>query len=101
VADSVTEAKYIMVSEADKDIVWMKKFIYELGVVPSIGGLVPLLCNNTGTITQAKEPKSHQKSKHFLQRYHSIREIIGHGDVKIEKVVGRRMQQIHSPRHLA
>ena len=67
----------------------MKKFIFELGVVPSIEESVPLLCDNNGAIAQAKEPRSHQKSKHILRRYHLIREIIEHGDVKIEKVDGK------------
>ena len=67
----------------------MKKFIFELGVVPSIEESIPLLCDNNGTIAQAKEPRSHQKSKHILWMYHLIREIIEHGDVKIEKVDGK------------
>ncbi|XP_057975475.1 secreted RxLR effector protein 161-like [Malania oleifera] len=66
VADSVTEAKYIATSEAAKEAVWMKKFITKLGVVPSLEGPVPLLCDNTGAIAQAKEPRSHKKSKHIL-----------------------------------
>ena len=53
----------------------MKKLIFELGVVPSIEDSVPLLCDNNGAIAQAKEPRSHQKSKHILRRYHLIREI--------------------------
>ncbi|XP_070029722.1 secreted RxLR effector protein 161-like [Nicotiana sylvestris] len=36
VADSVTEAEYIAVSEA----VWMKKFLTELGIVPSIEEII-------------------------------------------------------------
>ncbi|XP_070005759.1 secreted RxLR effector protein 161-like [Nicotiana sylvestris] len=35
-ADSVTEAEYIAASKAAKEAVWMKKFLTELGVVPSI-----------------------------------------------------------------
>jgi hypothetical protein len=35
---------------------------------------------------QLREPRSHQKSKHVLRRYHLIREIIDRGDVKICKV---------------
>ena len=35
---------------------------------------------------QAKEPWSHQRSKHVLKRYHLTREIINKGDVIIEKV---------------
>lgn len=59
-------------------------------MVPSKEESVPLLCDNNGAIAQAKEPRSHQKSKHILRRYHLIREIIERGDVKIEKVDGKR-----------
>ena len=76
-ADSTTEAEYIVAAEAAKETIWMKKFITELGVVPSISEPIPLLCDNNGAIAQAKEPRSHQKSKHLLRRFHLIREIIG------------------------
>ena len=64
----------------------MKKFIEELGVVSSIGEPIELYCDNNGAIAQAKEPRSHQRSKHVLRRYHLIREIVGRGDVKISRV---------------
>jgi len=89
VANSTTEAEYIVASEAAKEAVWMKKFKFKLGVVPSIEESVPLLYDNNGAIAQAKEPRSHQNSKHILRRYHLIREIIEHGDIKIEKVDGK------------
>ncbi|PKI65303.1 hypothetical protein CRG98_014341 [Punica granatum] len=60
--------------------------VTELGVVPSISSLVELYCDNTGVIAQAKEPMSHQKSKHIERSYHIIREIIGRGDVDVQKV---------------
>ena len=34
-ADSTTEAEYIAASEAAKEAVWIRKFVSELGVVPS------------------------------------------------------------------
>ena len=43
VADSTTEVEYIAASEAAKKVVWMKKFIMELGVILEIEGPVPLL----------------------------------------------------------
>ena len=84
--DSTTESKYIVASEAAKEAVWIKKFIPELGVLPSIIHLILLYCDNNGAITQAKELRSHQRSKHVLKRYHLIKEIIGRNDVKIEKI---------------
>ena len=87
-ADSTTESEYIAASEAAKEAVWIRKFITGLGVVPSILDPIELFCDNNGAIAQAKEPRSHQKSKHILRRYHLIREIIDRGDVKICKVPG-------------
>ncbi|KAL1200820.1 Retrovirus-related Pol polyprotein from transposon TNT 1-94 [Cardamine amara subsp. amara] len=86
VADSTTEAEYIAASEAAKEAVWIKKFMYELGVIPSISEPVALYCDNNGAIARAKEPRSHQRSKHIERRYHLIRDIIDRGDVKISRV---------------
>ncbi len=36
IADSTCEAEYIAVSDAAKEAVWIKKFVSDLGVVPSI-----------------------------------------------------------------
>ncbi|KAK8535535.1 hypothetical protein V6N12_057051 [Hibiscus sabdariffa] len=83
---SQSEAKYIAASEAAKEAVWIKKFIIALGVIPSISDAVDLYCDNNGAIAQAKEPRSHQRSKHILRRFHLIREIIDRGDVEICKV---------------
>ena len=84
--NSTTELEYIATSKAAKEAVWIKKFIIELGVVPSIVHPILLYYDNNGAITQAKEPQSHQRSKQVLRRYHLIREIIGRNDVKIEKI---------------
>ena len=86
VADSTTEVEYIVALEATKEAVWIKKFITGLGVVPSISNPVGLFCDNNGAITWAKEPTSHQRSKHILRRFHLIREIVNRGDVKICRV---------------
>ncbi|KAI5418427.1 hypothetical protein KIW84_042892 [Lathyrus oleraceus] len=86
VVDSTTEAEYIAASSSAKEAVWIKKFISELGIVPSIVDPIGLYCDNNGAIAQAKEPRSHQQSKHILRRYHLIREIIDRGDVKICRV---------------
>ena len=56
ITDSTTEAEYIAASEATKEVVWIKKFVSELGVVPSCSSLIDLYCDNNGAIAQAKEP---------------------------------------------
>jgi hypothetical protein len=86
VADSITEVEYIATSEAAKEGVWIRKFLSELGVFPSVSRPLDLYCDNNGAIAQAKEPKNHQKNKHVLRKFHLIREIIRRGDIKICKV---------------
>ena len=60
IADSTTEAEYIAASEAAKEAIWMRKFIAELEVVPSISDPITVYCDNNGAIPQVKEPRSHQ-----------------------------------------
>jgi hypothetical protein len=50
----------------------IRNFVSKLGVVPSASSPIDLYCDNSGAITQAKEPRSYQKSKHVLQLYHLI-----------------------------
>ncbi|KAK1631342.1 hypothetical protein QYE76_005657 [Lolium multiflorum] len=86
VAKSSTESEYIAASEASSEAVWMKRFIVELGVVPSALDPLIIYCDNMGAIANAQEPRSHKKLKHIKLRYHSIREYIEDGEVKICKV---------------
>ena len=108
-ADSTTEAEYIAAAEAAKEAVWMKKFITELDVVPTIESPIPLYCDNNGAIAQAKEPRSHQKSKHIRRRFHLIREFVKNGDIDILKVASvdniadpftKPLSQVQLERHL-
>ena len=89
VADSVCEAEYIAASDAAKEAVWLRKFLGELGVAPSLDGPVPVYCDSTGAIAQAKEPKAHHRTKHILRRYHLVREIVERGDINHLKIDGK------------
>jgi hypothetical protein len=80
------EPKYIDASKAVKKVVWIRNFVFELGVVPSASSPMDLYCDNSGAIAQAKDPGAHKRAKHVLQCYHLICEIIGRGDVKVCKV---------------
>lgn len=108
-ANSTTEAEYVTASITAKEVVWMRKFISKLGVVPTIKLPVPLYCDNTGAIAQAKEPRSHQRNKHIERRFHVIKEFITDEEVKILKVASvdntsdpftKAMSQAQVDRHL-
>ena len=55
VADSTTEAEYIAASEAAKEGVWIRKFLFELGVF-----LMPLACwiPTVTTVELLRKPRS-------------------------------------------
>jgi hypothetical protein len=86
VAELSTEVKYVAASEAAKQAVWMKEFISELGVVPSVLDPMVTYCDNNGAIANAKELTSHKNSKHIKRRFHSFCEHVKDGDIKISKV---------------
>ena len=67
--DSTIEAEYITASDAAKEGVWVKKFITDLGVVPSNEEPTSLYCDNYGAITQIREPGSHQKCSEEVTTY--------------------------------
>jgi hypothetical protein len=83
---STTEARYMAASEVSSEGVWIRNFITELGVVPSALDPLEILCDNTGVIALAKEPRYHPKTKHINHPFHIIRDYISDGDLKISKV---------------
>jgi hypothetical protein len=72
IAGSTTEAEYMAASEASSEWVWIRNFITELGVVPSALDPLEILCDNTGAIALAKEPRYHPKTKHINHHFHII-----------------------------
>ncbi|GJZ03356.1 retrotransposon protein, putative, ty1-copia subclass [Tanacetum coccineum] len=54
-AMSSMEAEYIAAAEATMEAIWIRKFIYGLGVVPSIDKPMDMYCDNTDAITIADE----------------------------------------------
>ncbi|GJY54478.1 retrotransposon protein, putative, ty1-copia subclass [Tanacetum coccineum] len=54
-ATSSTDAEYIAAFDASKEAVWIRKFIYGLGVVPTIEEPINMYCDNTGAIAIAKD----------------------------------------------
>ena len=86
VVDSTVEAQYIVASKALKEAVWIKKFLEEVGVVPSAMNPMALYYDNSGVIAQAKERRSHTKTRHIERRYHIIWQYVKKDFVKVLKV---------------
>ena len=48
IVDSIMEAEYIAASEAAKEAVWLKNFLLDLEVVPSVQSAITFCCDNSG-----------------------------------------------------
>ena len=86
VSASTTKAKYIAASEAAKEVVWIRNFLIDLGVVHGSSNPLDVYCDNNCAVAQAKEPRQHQKNKHILMRYNLIRQFVEQSDIKLCKV---------------
>ena len=86
ISDSTMEAEYIIASEAAKEAVWLKNFLMNLEVVPIAQSFITLYCDNSGAVTNAKEPRSHKRGKHIERKYHLIHEIVNRGDVVVSQI---------------
>ncbi|GJV61496.1 hypothetical protein Tco_1467596 [Tanacetum coccineum] len=85
-ATSSVEAEYIVAYDAFKEAVWVRKFIYGLGIVPTIKEPINMYCDNTRAITIANESGITKGARHFRAKVHYLREVIEFGDIKLEKV---------------
>ena len=86
IADSTMEAEYVAASDATKEAVWLRNFLMDLDIVPSVQSPIVLFCDNSGAVANSKEPRVHKKGKHIERKYHLIREIVQRGDVIVSKI---------------
>nr|GEY42098.1 retrotransposon protein, putative, Ty1-copia subclass [Tanacetum cinerariifolium] len=80
------EAEYITAFDASKEAVWVRKFIYGLGVVPTIEEPISMYCDNTRAIAIANESEIIKGARHFHAKVHYFLKVIEFGDIKLEKV---------------
>ncbi|CAA0829056.1 cysteine-rich RLK (RECEPTOR-like protein kinase) 8, partial [Striga hermonthica] len=86
VADSTMEAEYIAASEPAKEAVWLRNFLVDLEVIPSLPRIVTVYCDNSGAVANSREPRAHRASKHIERKYHLIEDIVARGEVEITKI---------------
>ncbi|GKC60700.1 hypothetical protein Tco_1088298 [Tanacetum coccineum] len=85
-ATSSTNAEYIAAFDASKEAVWIRKFIFGLGVIPTTEEPINMYCDNTRAIAIVKDHGVTKGARHFCAKVHYLRETIEMGDAKIEKV---------------
>ncbi|XP_057432549.1 germacrene A acid 8-beta-hydroxylase-like [Lotus japonicus] len=83
VALSTTQAEFIAITEACKELIWLKKFLQELGFVQD---KYLLFCDSQSAIHLGKNSTFHSRSKHIDVRYHWIRDALDAGLLELAKV---------------
>ena len=80
VSVSSTEAKYIATASCCSQVIWLKQQLQDLGIYLKE---IPILCDNTSTISLGKNPVHHSRTKHIDVRYHFIRDHVQKKNVKM------------------
>ncbi|GJU74027.1 RNA-directed DNA polymerase, eukaryota, reverse transcriptase zinc-binding domain protein [Tanacetum coccineum] len=76
------EAEYIAAFDASKEAVWVRKFIYGLGVVPTFKKPINMYCDNTRFVPTIEKPiyglgvVPTRKARHFCAKVHYLREVM-------------------------
>ena len=83
VALSTTEAEYIAAAEAGKEMLWMKRFLQELGVSQED---YKVHCDSQSALDLSKNSMYHSRTKHIDIRYHWIREAMEQQLLKLVKI---------------
>ncbi|GJS96191.1 hypothetical protein Tco_0803159 [Tanacetum coccineum] len=84
-ATSSLEAEYIDAFNASKESVWVRKFIFGLGVVLTIEKPINMYCDNTGAIAIANESGITKGARHFRAKVHYLREVIEFGEIMFKR----------------
>jgi hypothetical protein len=80
---SSTEAEYIGLTTAVKEIIWLRQLLCEL---KRDKNQLQIFCDNKSTICLSKNPEFHARTKHIDIRYHFIRNAIQDHAISIDHV---------------
>jgi len=83
VALSRTEAKYMAITEAIKETIWLKAF---LGEIDSLGDPIMVFCDNQSAVHLTNDRMFHERTKHIDIRHHFVRDVISEGNVLVKKI---------------
>jgi hypothetical protein len=83
VALNTTEAEFIAVTEASKELLWLKRLACELGFKQD---KYVLFCDNQSAIHLSKNASFHSRPKHIKVRYHWIQNMPSSKQLQLEKV---------------
>ena len=80
---STTKVEYVAATEASKEMIWLQRFMGELGKEHDMG---TLYSDSQSAIHLAKNSTFHSRTKHIQLKYHFIRSVLEDGELKLEKI---------------
>ena len=78
-----TKIEYVATIEASKEVIWLQRFMEELGKKQENNRLYS---DSQSAIHLAKNSIFHSKTKHIQLRYHFIQSVLENGQLKLEKI---------------
>ena len=84
IADSSCYAEYIALHEASHETTFLRQLLDRLGFLPE--GPSPLHCDNDAASRLAEDQTNHPSVKHIRVKFHSVRQLVEEGDIKITRV---------------
>jgi hypothetical protein len=81
VAQSTTQAKYMVLMDVANQATWYHSFLIELGY--NISDPIPLHGDNKGTVNLVLNPVTRRRSKHSPIKHHTIHEYVEDGFIEL------------------
>jgi len=82
VALSSTESEYMALLHALKELIWLHRFLNEIGY--DISNQNTIYCDNQSAIALAHNPEHHARTKHIDIQYHFVRNCVEDGTMRLE-----------------
>ena len=90
-ASSLMEVEYVAYYEAICHAIWLRNFIYALGVVHSISKSLKLFCDNSTTVSFYKNTRSTSRSKHIDVKFYFDKEKVAESLISVEHMLATSM----------
>ena len=84
VALSTMEAEYMALTEATKELLWMRRLLTELGY--GSDNPADLFTDNQSALALSKNPVSHARAKHIDVRHHFVRDAVQDNVVWVQHI---------------
>jgi hypothetical protein len=82
-AQSTTEAEYMAINEACKEVFWLKDLFVEFCGDDSC---IKLFCDSQSAIYLTKDKMFHERTKHIDIKYHYVRDVVARGKLQVCKI---------------